>query len=138
MFDVSDGADDFLRGSGRSRDALAERVFVGELLARELLVNDGDERGALCVLRVEESAFDELDAHCSQVIRAGVVEHRLRLLARFGLRPPLDGEGSVGRADERQSARHGRRLDARQFSDSLLQLIEEIEHLGALIALRRA
>jgi len=79
-----------------TREVLAERLLIGELLAGERFVNHRDARAMLCILRGEESAFDKPDPHRPQIVWAGDVQHRLRLLAGFGLWTSHDGEGSVG------------------------------------------
>ena len=96
-------------------------------------------RGLRCVSCArEESAFDESDAHRLQIIGTRDVEHRLRLLARFGLRPPLDGERSVGRAGP-SGTPFENATDSTPGSAAmrLAQSLKKLSTLRTLILLRR-
>src|SRR5581483_11200979 len=73
MFGIADDADDLahqpaaLISPVARTNALAQRVLVREITARQRLVDDGHWRGAQFVVRVEVAASDQLQAYCLEV-----------------------------------------------------------------------
>src|SRR5438552_18229985 len=118
-----------------TREVLAKRLLIGKLLAGERFVDYRHPRAALRVLRGEEPAFDEADAHRLQIVGTRDVQHRLRLFAWFGHRTSDDGERSVGCLSERYPVRERRRLDAGQSRDAPIQIVKEVEYFAAFILL---
>src|SRR6185503_20613918 len=95
MFDVSHDADDLavLRIRRVEFESFADRIFVGEILAREYVI---DECNLWCVFAVfsrEETTANEIDAHRFEVIRTHDVEQPTWILARRRRRLAFEYDG---------------------------------------------
>jgi hypothetical protein len=93
----------------------------------ERFVNDDHLRAVAGVLGGKEAAFDQLNAHCLEVIGTHGVAKAGAFIVR--IRPVFNQETRVVRRPEWKPVRHGDRFDSGQAPDFLLQLFEEVRHL---------
>src|SRR6185369_16041122 len=84
MLDVTHDADNLaaLRVRRVEFESLADRIFVGEILPREHLIDERYEGRVFAVFSREETTANEIDAHRFEVIRTHDIEQPVRILAR--------------------------------------------------------
>src|SRR5271168_5567469 len=94
LLDVADDADDFgLHVELFEIDALADRIFAGEISARENVVDINHDRCKFIVLRGYESAAQKSNPHGLLETRLDKIKHGLGLVVVVGrLRLALDPE----------------------------------------------
>src|SRR5262249_11207745 len=139
LFHVSRDASD-LEPAGTVADAhaSAERPSVGEITARESLIDDGDRDPAIEVGGVEGAALEDGNAHSFEIISGGVVDGNAIVLAcclrvrqgcAFDLKTVGHHESSVGNAGD-----GGRGFDTWRGAGLFEQRVDEgLLPLGALI-----
>src|SRR5205085_10965635 len=105
---------------------LAYGVFVGKVAARQSLVND-DYAGRVSPILLGKSATpEEGDAHRAEIPGADGTEFDHRALAGRVWRTAFDVEAGRTPTEERNVCGHAGGDHARQTTDSLHRLLEEI------------
>src|SRR5262245_40913791 len=143
-FDVPHHADYRPPPTSIGEQALADRVFSGEVTLRHRFVDDYDWQGAWPILRPEFASLPQWNAHCPEVAwadsgkesrRTGIIGHGvvwLRLEVKF----PFDGDRTAvaAEATERLAISHTDALNARQRRQTFVEPCDERQHLRLAIS----
>src|SRR5713101_7573966 len=116
----------FLLASHVDDHLLAERIYSGEVLVSECLVDDGDMPHFRKLASVEAASRTQWDAHGREIIRADYAHCGHRQIRRRStwLGGKADGSGRA-EARERRKTVHAHRTDSWQIPRVLKKLAEK-------------